>query len=1695
MPLAGQTNYNVQLQEAAAAGQWKACKQAIQNGAIVDCRGINQWTPLMLAVQNNHVQVAKELLARRADPLAKTISGWTPLMIAAYRGATDCVILLLEELSKRAKEYAQMQVRDPPASTSSSNDSSSSASPSSSTSSSRGSGLESKETEEGSTGNPTGSSSSGKTLAERVAEERKLEEDMWYSLQVNASSDTEETPLTLATLAGHAEVVKILCEGRAAVGLVNGKGITALDIARREAAKEWVRQRRRERVRATPGTAPVPPYISPLSPDPAELEAGMLELFNRYIAEHAAANAANATNNTNEADSCSAECDRSSAEAKAVAHACNSPLTPPAQITCPAQLPLEIQAHLWIESSKLVKILKRYAESERVWLEDLERRRLEHQQDLERRMQEEQAEQERSREMRRRLMQINQKQIDARLLAAAKRGDILAAADALYDGASTQYRGSDGVSVISAARASKYPRTAAFLEANTLVAAKPPQTWTITDVHTWAEGMICAEVELRSLSRRRLLWPQLYAEQMNAYAAHTIDADGNSTSGNASVASPLTSPGAFDAAPTSRSMCSGFTSYSSSVGAATFLSRSLAGNSQLQLSNSNPTEVKLLPQANESGEHQEGSNGGQEGGDGDGDSVPMLSPTNMKRSSSATFFACAAAASCNSAFALGDATPCTRIIRPPSPPHSPAAATPVPAAITTVAIVATTQASATTTAAAPVVTQEQSEATPPTEEPAQEHQPQRVEAVTSAQTGVERKGRPRSRKVGGRHLDEHDHDVQEKPEQLEGLLPVEDLFAAVQNEEGSLEDISSPFNPASPQPSPEKGRGSEVQQEQPSAAEKPEASNPESSAPQVLPSAVPTTGSESEKPTHSPSDSDARVESELHIEVPAESLAENASHVPSPSRSPKVSSTDSQSGTDQTEGKDPNEHQDQEELESGHVPQHPLDFRGPPRRQTESKETKASDTIRAEAIDPLDTTALAGNSKVLPGSPAELDGLVVDEDSTLFPDDPPGDEDAVVIAAAAAESALGITKGKSGSARSPNPLSAKIVRSRSDTTVDSDGIGRIIVTAEDGTQLEHKVTVYPFPSDINGAPASLLIGGSALCAGLFPAAASAAAAAGLDASSLTVSPTTPASPTAKDQAPSPYTVADRPPFFAAILHELKRLARVDGRYLLAPAFHSLIHNSATHLSTLLRRRARVQSNGDGSDDEADSDSDKLPCMRLTAQERLVLRRAITALAYGYGSMSTTGSGLRASARAFESLENLERLMFREEIRHWRDSMRHEIFPIQRLSPRAFSLNSLLPHAVVLFRTDVGARVGVNYGQTYFPSITSSSKLSTKSGDGTGTNTGTGARFIAAGITPTSQLVRWWEPVAARIVGAPSEKATTRQAKHKYSMHLLCDALSLLPIDATAAHMALSFCDHRSRAHNVVTQEFIVEASDDVIIRCAPYLAYVYYCVARQIDIVSGSSIMSSVGKALASRSSNSTAPNPNDISLAEAEKMEAAGQTIPPMGIEKLHRDLEMLADANAHLIAEDILERRGMVPLPTSLTSQASVVSICDGAGLGMAGDPLTSFRQESLLNKHTRDIERVLIEDQSINWELEAENMLRACGYIRANQTLRDPAVAAHVFNNNQLTYARNLLSQVLIRGKDASGGRWRPPQNTAGLIRLKDTLRRRYAYMCPRHAKLAEALDKDRFVRAAPNDLEYMDPTIPDPSFKAGRKRCYK
>jgi hypothetical protein len=95
---------DLQLIQAASDGNADRVAHLIQNGANVNAKDKWDWRPMSMAAYGGHPDIARLLIKVGADLEYRDVDGDTPLDLATNRGHTAVVVLIQEELTRRAME-------------------------------------------------------------------------------------------------------------------------------------------------------------------------------------------------------------------------------------------------------------------------------------------------------------------------------------------------------------------------------------------------------------------------------------------------------------------------------------------------------------------------------------------------------------------------------------------------------------------------------------------------------------------------------------------------------------------------------------------------------------------------------------------------------------------------------------------------------------------------------------------------------------------------------------------------------------------------------------------------------------------------------------------------------------------------------------------------------------------------------------------------------------------------------------------------------------------------------------------------------------------------------------------------------------------------------------------------------------------------------------------------------------------------------------------------------------------------------------------------------------------------------------------------------------------------------------------------------------------------------------------------------
>lgn len=350
--------------------------------------------------------------------------------------------------------------------------------------------------------------------------------------------------------------------------------------------------------------------------------------------------------------------------------------------------------------------------------------------------------------------------------------------------------------------------------------------------------------------------------------------------------------------------------------------------------------------------------------------------------------------------------------------------------------------------------------------------------------------------------------------------------------------------------------------------------------------------------------------------------------------------------------------------------------------------------------------------------------------------------------------------------------------------------------------------------------------------------------------------------------------------------------------------------------------------------------------------------------------------------------------------------------------------------------------------------------------------------------------------------------TVKPLTRKYRLDLLCDGLSVLSTLSSVHMHSLQPCNHTHSG-------LYVKVDDMVLLQAAPYFAFVFYAIGKHVE-ANGSVFLDVLGRLIdPTKDGGMSGAPPPVLPQSEINRLLLEGETIKPTSIHIEHRRQELLAYANANVLGDEYVRRRAGEP-PTSshtmsqnaygggtevpssqwlpptaaATIKAYNNTVGETGGIGaevLARERGTKASMDDIVMNMDQDATTNIVD-----WEGEAEVLLKACGHLPPNETLRSAHTARAFFSSGLFDYACKLVIQLIQSGSPVKGrDKWCPPASTAGLTRIKDTVLKRYLWMCPRHAELAVALDKRRFELAPKSDVEYLDShALPE---KKSKSKC--
>lgn len=96
------------LLQAAMDGDISAVRSAIEAGANVNARDLNQSTPLHLAATIAEIELIRLLIEKGADILAKNVSQQTPLEVAQTNGQHEVAAILSDGMQRPRSHAARI---------------------------------------------------------------------------------------------------------------------------------------------------------------------------------------------------------------------------------------------------------------------------------------------------------------------------------------------------------------------------------------------------------------------------------------------------------------------------------------------------------------------------------------------------------------------------------------------------------------------------------------------------------------------------------------------------------------------------------------------------------------------------------------------------------------------------------------------------------------------------------------------------------------------------------------------------------------------------------------------------------------------------------------------------------------------------------------------------------------------------------------------------------------------------------------------------------------------------------------------------------------------------------------------------------------------------------------------------------------------------------------------------------------------------------------------------------------------------------------------------------------------------------------------------------------------------------------------------------------------------------------------------
>lgn len=95
------SNWNDYLLTAAVSGCSNSLQEALENGADIHCKDVQDNTALMLAAKNGHIDIVDILLEQGSSIDADNIEGKNAVLLAAQAGHSDCLEKIINAMMQQ----------------------------------------------------------------------------------------------------------------------------------------------------------------------------------------------------------------------------------------------------------------------------------------------------------------------------------------------------------------------------------------------------------------------------------------------------------------------------------------------------------------------------------------------------------------------------------------------------------------------------------------------------------------------------------------------------------------------------------------------------------------------------------------------------------------------------------------------------------------------------------------------------------------------------------------------------------------------------------------------------------------------------------------------------------------------------------------------------------------------------------------------------------------------------------------------------------------------------------------------------------------------------------------------------------------------------------------------------------------------------------------------------------------------------------------------------------------------------------------------------------------------------------------------------------------------------------------------------------------------------------------------------------